>query len=360
MIRDLNRTSVRPAGVPRRRGLAALLAAGGVALTTVAACGPSTARVTQGTAGATGCSQQDLVVFNYDKGARSWLAACQQRLFVCSPGSKQARCVQQDPAGIDPALAERIEILNQVPPAQREALVHFDVSAQDWDGFAKTVASVNRLRPAQVTQVDDPRRLFTDFSAEFDAALTQCLGPDGVARVDVSASGGLTVAPNKPCLVSLRGAQDLAELRLRPGQSFYLASGVRAVEPVQRPGTEEPEPEEPEVSPLEIAVRDWLDANATDILACTNTDKAVINVHVDEEGQTTVSLRDELAETAAEGCVRSALPERTFEEGAGEVVHLVRPPTPDPDTESDEAGEEAAAPKEAPKSGPPANPAPKP
>lgn len=360
MIRDLNRTSVRPAGAPRRRCFAALLAAGGVALT-IAACGPSTARVTQGTAGATGCSQQDLVVFNYHYGARTWLAACQQRLFVCSPGGKQARCVQQDPAGVDPALAERIEILNQVPPAQREALVHFDVSAQDWDGFAKTVASVNRLRPAQVTQVEDPRRLFTDFSAEFDAALTQCLGPDGVARVDVSASGGLTVSPNKPCLVSLRGAPDLGELRLRPGQSFYLASGVRGVEPVQRPGTEEPEPEEPEVSPLEIAVRDWLDANATDILACTNTDKAVINVRVDEEGQPTVSLRNELGETAAEGCVRSALPEHTFEEGAGEVVHLVRPPTPDPDVESDEAGEgESAAPKEPQESAPPGKTAPKP
>lgn len=357
MIRDLNRTSAPPARAPRR--LAALVAAG--AALTIAACGTSTARVTQGTSSATGCSQQDLVVFNYDKKARTWLAACQERLFVCSSGGKQARCVQQDPARIDPALAERVEVLRQVPPPQREALISYDVSTQDWDGFAKTVASVIRLRPAQATQVEDPQRLFTDFSAEFDAALTQCQGPDGVARVDVSSSGGLTVSPNKPCLVSLRGAPDLAELRLRPGQSFYLASGVRAVEPVQRPGAEEPEPEPevPEVSPLEIAVREWLDANATDILTCTNTDKAVVHVRVDEEGQATVSLRDELAESPAEGCVRSALPERTFGEGAGEVVHLVRPPAPEPDEESDGVNEPAKD-SEAPKSAPAAKPAPTP
>lgn len=304
-----------------------------------AACSPSAATVAQGTAGATACSQQDLVVFNYDRKARNWLAACKDRVFVCSPAGNGARCAAQGPDAIDRGLAERVEALGQVPTPQRDLFVHYDISSQDWDGFARLVASVARLRPGQVQEVEDPTRLYTNFSPEFDAALVQCLGVDGVARVDVSASGGLSVLPNKPCLMSLRSSPDLSVLRGRAGQSFVVAAGVRGIEPIARPGAEEPA-EVPVVSPLEVAVRGWLDEAATDILACTRTEKTALTVQVDTDGATSVSLPEELVGSAAEGCVRSALSERRFEGGPLEVLHLVRPraEAPAEETPEDAAG----------------------
>lgn len=322
MNRDLLR-SVRIS-----RGLSAL------SLALAAACAPSAEAVTQGTASGTGCSEQDLLVFNYDKKSRNWLAACSGRVFVCSPGRTTANCVEQAPETVDPALSERIQALTLVPLPQRGLFVHYDVSSQDWDGFAKTVASVARLRQSQVQEIEHPTRLHTEFSPEFNTALVNCLGAEGVARVDVSPSGGLTVAPSKPCLMALRGVPDMNALRERPNQSFYLAAGVYAVQPIERPGTEA---DEAEASALEIAVRDWLDGSASDILACTNTERAVVSVRVDEDGKARVSLREELAETVADGCVQSALPkDQIFEGGPGEVVHLVRPQAPPISAEPEE------------------------
>jgi hypothetical protein len=304
--------------------------------------------VTQGTAGATACSQQELVVFNYDRKSRNWLAACGERVFVCSPAGSGARCAAQAPETIDRGLAERVEALSQVPSPQRDLFVHYDVSSEDWDGFARLVAKVARLRPAQVAEVEDPTQLYTDFSPEFDAALTQCLGVDGVARVDVSPSGGLSVLPNKPCLMALRSSPELGLLRGRSGQSFVLAAGVRGVEPIARPSSEEA-PQEPVVSPLELAVRSWLDEAATDILACTKTDEATLNVQIDAEGATSVSLQDELAGTAAEGCARAALTDRRFEGGPLELLHQVRPRR---EAAADGVANEEATPAENPRSAP--------
>lgn len=347
MIRDL----VPVHGGFRSRALSKFAACALIAWAT--ACAPSAATLTQSTVGATACASQDLVVFNYDRKARTWLAACNERVFVCSPVGNGARCAEQAPDRIDPALAERVAVLATVPAPQRDLFVHYDVSSQSWDAFALLVATVARLRPAQASEVEDPKRLYTAFSPEFDAALAQCLGADGVARVDVANSGSLSVQPNKPCLMALRGTADLGALRTRWGETFYLATGVRGIEPVARPSAPEPE-EAPVASPLEVLVREWLDGAAPDILTCTSGDRLAVSVEVAADGAVSLSLQDELAGSPTEGCVRSALPDKTFEGGPLELIHLVRrKPVEAPEEATD--GEDPAPPAQEP-SAPPVGP----
>jgi hypothetical protein len=319
----------------------------------VVGCSASTASVATATQTGTGCASEHLSVFNYNKSEHTWLAACDEQLFVCAEKRGGATCTAQKSETLDPALVERVRALKTVPKPQRDAFISADISAGTWDEYARTVGAANKLKPGQVQAVSDLTKLYTEFSPAFDAALTGCIGAEGVATVAVASNGGLNVSPNKSCLMSLRSAPDLAPLRQQPNREFYLASGVRDVKPIARPvdpavakaAAEEAArkaAEPPPPSALSIHVRAWLDAAAKDIAACADAETVPVTVNVDAQGVATVTLREDLAGTPAEGCVRSALPQQTFEPGPEAIVHLVRKPVPTPE---ELAAEEAKAKK---------------
>jgi hypothetical protein len=323
------------------------------ALFLVVGCSTSNASVATATQTGTGCAPEQLSVFNYNKTERTWLAACDERLFVCTEKRGGANCTAQKSEALDPALLERVRALKTVPKPQRDAFISADISAGDWNTYAKTVGAVNKMKPGQVKAVGDLTKLYTEFSPAFDAALTSCIGPEGVATITVASNGGIAVSPNKGCLVSLRSAPDLAPLRQQPNSEFYLASGVRDVQPIARPvdpavakaaaeAAARKAAEPPPPSALSNHVRAWLDASAKDIGACADAQSVPVSVSVDAQGVATVALREGLAGTPAEGCIRSALPQQTFEPGPETVVHLVRVPEPTPE---ELAAEEAKAKK---------------
>lgn len=314
------------------RSTRAALGLGALGLIALTGCGKSNASVASASAGSTGCPAEQLSVFN--KSSRSWYAACGERVFMCQESRKGAECAPQDPKGLSPALMERVRALNAVPKPQRDALASADITKGTWDEYAKLVGAVGMLKPEQVKSVPDAAALYTDFSPAFDSALVSCLGVEGVVKVSVARGGSLSVSPSKGCVVDLRSAADLAPLRARSGSDFYLAAGVRGVTPAPHPVDPnvpvKPAGPPPE-SELSKSVRSWLDGVAKDITTCTNTETAVVSVHVDAQGLPTTSLREELAGTPAEGCVRAALPAESFAAGPETVVHLVRRPEPTPE-----------------------------
>lgn len=308
------------------------------------ACAPSNASVATATQAGTNCSAERLSVFNYVKSKGTWLAACGENLFVCSDKRPSASCAPQNSANLDPALLERMRALQEVPQPQRDAFVSEDIAAGTWGQFAKNVAAAKQLKPGQVQAVTNLSQLYTDFSPQFDAALEQCLGAEGVATISVAKNGGIAVSPNKGCLVGLRSAPDLAPLRAQYGEVFQLAVGVRAIVPINRPidpevaraeaeAAAKRAAEPPPPSELSKEVRAWLDAASKEVTSCAGAPQVVVSVTVDTAGLATLSLRDELAGSPAEGCIRAVLPSQTFSPGPETIVHLVRAPEPAPDAE---------------------------
>ncbi len=315
------------------RSMRSALGLGFAGLLVLSGCGKSNASVASASAGATGCPSDQLSLFN--KEGKNWFAACGERVFMCTETRKGAECAQQDPKALGAATMERVRALNSVPKPQRDIFTTADITKGTWEAYAKTIAAVSKLKPAQAKAVPEASRLYTDFSPGFDNALASCLGADGVAKVSVAQSGSLTVSPSNSCLVGLRGAADLGPLRAQPGNTFYLAAGVRDVQPIDHPvdPTIPPKPVAPP-GPSENSknVRVWLDSAAKDIATCADAEQVVVSVKIDEQGVATASLREEFAGTPAEGCVRAALPAQTFTAGlAEEVVHLVKKPEPTPE-----------------------------
>lgn len=78
----------------------------------------------------------------------------------------------------------------------------------------------------------------------------------------------------------------------------------------------------------EPVIREYLDANAPDILACTDTERAPVRVQYGPAGDITVTLQGELAGTEKEACVRALLDgfQAPASPGGGAVLHVVRSP----------------------------------
>jgi len=79
-------------------------------------------------------------------------------------------------------------------------------------------------------------------------------------------------------------------------------------------------------APTEVAVRMAIDARRREILTCVGREMAAVDGAYTAAGDVTVSLTGDLAGSAAEGCVRSALGALHLDHvsGAGAVRHLVR------------------------------------
>jgi len=77
---------------------------------------------------------------------------------------------------------------------------------------------------------------------------------------------------------------------------------------------------------VEIAIRQWLDANRATILGCTGTAAAVVEVRWNAHGTPTIRLEGSLHRTPGERCVIQALSNAQFQVGgqAGRIQHVVQ------------------------------------
>jgi len=312
----------------------------------VTGCAPSPKKVARVSIGNTGCPPGDLAVFGYVEETRSWRAACADSLYVCSDVAGGTECNLQDPATLDPEMAVRAKVLLSLPKGVRDRFVTFDVMERDWDSFARWAAGIAKLTDEQFEEVGSGGRLFTGFSAAFNQQLVQCLGRHGVLEVEVNDRGIVQIpraGVKHQCRAKLLRSGEIEQLR-QPNTVHLLAANVYAVQPLPRPematakSTTEPEPSQPAPEPvapvrtapeagsdMERDIRAWVDAVASDILACTNEPKTAVLVELDDQGNATVSLRGPLAGGAEERCIRSAVGQKQFPSGPATVVHLVKP-----------------------------------
>jgi hypothetical protein len=317
-------------------------------LTALLGCTASPQAVPKISTGATGCPEQQLVVFNYSRPNRTWNAACGEKQFVCSARGG-IRCTKQEPETVDVELVTRAKALLEVPVAQRTWFVDKDISQGSWDSFATVVATVKALTPEQLERID-PRRVFAGGSATLDESMRVC-GPVESIEVRVEADGDLT-SPAW-CTERLLSSPELAPFKREPFKTFLLVSGVFGLKPVARPALSgEAEPKTPSVaagehpvdaaatpqsqpapesvaaaaSPeLDAAVRQWLDRERGAILTCVGKEQAALLVQVNHESKAEISIRGLPAGAPEEGCVRSALAKApALPPGPATVLHLLR------------------------------------
>lgn len=316
-----------------------------VALLLSAACAPSAKTVVNVTTGITGCPTESLAVFNYVKATRTWSAACGEKLYVCSDGRGDARCTEQQPETIDPERAARAKALLLLSSKQRTAYADKDISLGDWPTFAQTIATTKLMTDEQLADVD-PSAVHSTGSADLDQAVRRCTG-DGWLTIDVTDQGRPFVpqkpgeASVKPCAEEIMNRPDVAWFKNYPKRRFVLLPGVFEVKPIARPvsSAAAATPTEPAVAApaasttaaaaatpeVDKAVREWLDGNAANILACTGQDRSAILVNVSAEGKPEVSVRGATAGGPEDACVRSALSAPpSLAAGAAQVLHVVK------------------------------------
>ena len=332
-----------------------------LALAPFVGCAPQPKTVANVSIGNTGCPEEDLAVFNYQVESRSWQAACHEKMYVCSDVRGATRCTLQDEATRDPEVYVRAQLLYELPKAQRNAFISFDISQGDWETYSKAVAAAKLMTPEQVEDLGDRLRLlFVDFSEPFNRELRMCVHGDPLeVRVGETYLGSPV---RRDCAKALLLKPDLEPLKAHHGQVFVLVAGVYGVEPLPRPTlaaptldsadeaegavadnntqagddpaketppeghqSSAPSPASPEVAQ---AVRDWLDASAPDILTCTDSERTAVSVRIDQNGGAAVSLRGKLSGGPEEQCVREALGDKSFDGGASEILHLVKAAAP--------------------------------
>lgn len=82
----------------------------------------------------------------------------------------------------------------------------------------------------------------------------------------------------------------------------------------------------PQQQATESTVRQWLDGNRATILACTQTQAALIEMTWTAQGVPTISLGGEMQGTPGEQCVRSQIGSVQFQntDGPGQLRHVVQ------------------------------------
>lgn len=339
-------------------------------------CGAPARMVTTNTAKATGCPAANLATFNYQKSAKAWQAVCGEQLLTCTGGSKQ-QCTAVPAHANNAELRARAALLLQVPASRRDFFVPVDIAQGTWEEFARNVAVVSALTDDQLKQVDDPRTVFTGFSAAFNQQLTQCLGLSKVAFVAPKADGTLAVGRGAPsCMAPLIASADLQPLRGYVGTKFVLAPNVRDLKLAEHPDTgsmhtddaaelearrlaEEQaklQAEQELAAKRQAEIEAWLDAAHKGLTSCTGLKEIPVDVTIDEQGVAAVALQGKLNTPNKQKCVKAALGDKTFEGGARALSYVVGAPKPAPDAAASPAATPAAAP--APVATPSAAPAP--
>lgn len=87
-----------------------------------------------------------------------------------------------------------------------------------------------------------------------------------------------------------------------------------------------PQAQTPQQQATEATVRQWLDGSRAQILACTQTQAALIEVTWDATGVPTIMLGGEMRGTPGENCVRQQLGAVQFQNtgGPGQVRHVIQ------------------------------------
>jgi hypothetical protein len=325
-------------------------------------CAASSATVAKNTANLTGCQPANLAVFNYDKKAGSWDAACGEQIFACTTVHGKRQCTQLEASGVNPELAARVQVLQQVPQSRRKYFASTVLLATPWPDFARNVAVVSRLNDAQLKAVDDPRTVYTGFSPALDAQLTQCVGPNKVARISVSKSGEITPATGAAsCVRAIAMQQELSPLSKYPSTTIILAPGVRDLTLPNHPGeTAAAEPAadaeakrladeaakakaDQELAESNLAaVRTWLDGLQLDLTKCTGVKEIPVDVVVDASGVPTVTLQGKLNTPHKKSCVQTAVGDKHFEGGARTLSYVVGAPHDAPASAASEPSAAAA------------------
>lgn len=349
---------------PRFAATLGLVAAGGLALV---GCANSASNVAKQTPALTQCPADNLAVYNYNKSAATWNAACGQQLFACREVSRKQQCAPIPAQNVTEEQKQRVQLLQQIPKTRRDFFTTTDIMAAKWDDFARSAAVVARLNDAQLKQVDDPRAVYTGFSATFDQQLTGCVGTQSVATVSVSQAGVVSAPRGQAtCVQSLTLSAELAPLKKYVGATIVLAPGVRDLQVAPQPGAQpavDPAAEA-EAKRLEEeakakaaaeaaaaarldAVHTWLDESQAALTTCTGLKEIPVDVAVDEQGVPAVTLQGKLNTKNKASCVKAALGEKQFEAGeALQFSYVVGAPKPEPAAEeaSDPAPAEAAKP----------------
>jgi hypothetical protein len=280
---------------------------------------------------------------------------------------RTTNCVQVDPNTLDPELQHRVELLQTVTRQYRDAFLEHDLMSNSWDEYSRQVAAIRKLSPQQLSKVARVDALYFDFSPALNAQLKACGGNDAVLELQ-STNGSLSGERFNTCYRSVLAASELQPLRARTG-TYFLVADVFGIQPLPNPAKPEPKPEpkkpvvtaeQREQAELEAAesaeaqltpeereerrlaqqpVRDWLDAAAPDILACAGLPRLVVKVAIDEEGAALIQLRGERGGPPEEDCVREAAGTKTFEGGPLDIVHLVKPATPNDEDSPSKGGE---------------------
>lgn len=328
-----------------------LIALGGFALV---GCAKSASNVVKQTPALTQCPAASLAVYNYKKASGTWNAACGEQIFNCSEVSRKQQCSPVPAQDVSAEQKQRVQLLQQIPKSRRDFFATTDIMASPWDDFARSAAVVARLNDAQLGQVDDPRTVYTGFSAAFDRQLTQCVGGQKVATVSVSPAGVISASRGQAtCVQGLTLSAELAPLKKYAGATIVLAPGVRDLTVASQPGAQ------PAVDPAAAAeakrleeeaqaraaaeaaaaarlaaVHAWLDGTQAALTTCTGLKEIPLDVLVDEQGVPTVTLQGKLNTKNKASCAKAALGEKQFDAGeALQFSYVVGAPKPEPAAE---------------------------
>lgn len=259
------------------------------------------ASLAKASAGQVGCSPDDVTIVDdsgyFSFGGRSWVAVCHGRRHQCSAistgrDSSQINCTAEEgsTAGGESPSGDR----SGAPPQASEPR-RAEVTAT----FAPATSAVLACFPGAS-------------SVEFDVSV----GPAGDIY-DFRTARPLT-AGEQQCL-----RQVFAQGHAPPGPS---AVGLRLRFPDEQPSAAPVESSPPVASPDTTApLRAVLDAQRDAVLACAERPTVVVTARWDATGTVTIALGGDLANTPAEGCVRSAVGAQHVPAGAaGEARHFVR------------------------------------
>jgi hypothetical protein len=328
----------------------------------LAGCGQRAGAISANTAKTTGCPAANLATFNYEKSGPSWYALCGEQLMSCAgKGRQQCTPVQADANNAE--LRARAALLLQVPQSRRDFFVKKNITEGTWQEFARNVAVVSALNDDQLKQVDDPRTVYTGFSAAFNQQLAQCLGLNKVAAVAVNSNRTLSASKKAPgCMALLVSSPELEPLKGYAGTNFMFATNVRDLKLAQHPDSgsmhtddaaelearrlaEEQaklQAEQELAAKRQAEVEAWLDAAHKGLTSCTGLKEIPVDVTIDEQGVAAVALQGKLNTPNKQKCVKAALGDKTFEGGARTLSYVVGAPKPAPDAAASPAATPAA------------------
>jgi hypothetical protein len=310
----------------------------------LAGCAPKASTLPSLSVGQTGCTQEQLTLFNYRPKERTWTAVCQEKIFACSARGG-LRCALSSMATTQPLLHQRAARLQELPYPRRAYFVTEDVMAYDQASFDRLLAVTHLASDAALKEASGPSGLMIlpDQDARQLAACTT-----EPVQFKVRGNRFKLLAKNAGLVLVLciggiqRGLEATpAQIRLQKAVAWSEGSesnvsawiAAHAATPIASADSSltasdatpaAPAAAQPADPASDQEVRALLDAHAIDLLACVGTPRVVIEASVNGEHAVAFAVRGMAASDPIQGCVRAVLGAPQIAGGPGEVVHLVR------------------------------------